>query len=79
MTLKPEDFIGAPCDCLPCRAAKVDHLDIRRDPHTGKWLHGPALKGWYEARDAARKRFQEAGKGLAWPATTGACAPRRRA
>ena len=75
MTLKAEDFIGPPCDCVPCRQADVSDREIRRDPSTGRWLHGMDLWRWYEARDQARKLFPSMTKG--WPETTGASAGRR--
>jgi hypothetical protein len=54
--VKYEDFITPPCSCGPCRQARVDHLEGRRDPATRAILHGYDLKRWYEARE----RYQQA-------------------
>lgn len=50
--MKAEDFIAPPCACGECVQAGVSDQELRRDPHTGRWLHGYALKRWYEQRDA---------------------------
>jgi hypothetical protein len=48
--MKTEDFVGPPCDCPDCRQAGVTDLNTKRDPWTGKWLHGYDLKRLYEAQ-----------------------------
>lgn len=58
--MNPADYIAAPCACGACVQARVDHLEQRRDPWTGKWLHGYDLKHWYEARQKAREAFKHA-------------------
>lgn len=58
--MKPEDFIGAPCACGECMQAGVQTLETRRDRETGRWLHGYALKRWYEARDRFREQARAA-------------------
>ena len=50
--LPARDFIGSACDCPECRQAGVTHLRLRRDPHTGAWLHGARLRSWYAAKAA---------------------------
>lgn len=54
------DFQGPPCRCGECVQAGVTELPQRRDPDTGCWLHGYALKRWYEARDEFRRRARSA-------------------
>lgn len=44
------DFIGPPCDCPECQQAGVAGEQIRRDPQSGRWLHGYRLKNWYAAK-----------------------------
>lgn len=46
--MKREDFIGAPCSCGECVQAGVSHEEIRRDPDSGRWMHGYSLKRFYE-------------------------------
>lgn len=53
-TLNPKDFIAPPCSCGECVQAGVTAVELRRDPWSGKWLHGYALRRWYEARAQAR-------------------------
>lgn len=48
--IRREDFEQPPCACAECFQARVTHLGQRRDPRTGKWLHGYALQRWYEAQ-----------------------------
>lgn len=57
--MRPEDFIAAPCACGACQQANVTQLEVRRDPRSGRWLHGYELKRWYEARQAAREAFRQ--------------------
>lgn len=52
--MKIEDFIGPPCGCHLCTVAGVSNLEIRRDPWTGRWLHGVDLRRWYQARERFR-------------------------
>lgn len=49
--MKAEDFTAPPCNCPECFQAGVTDKELRRDPRTGKLLHGQALRRWYEARD----------------------------
>lgn len=49
-----DDFVGRPCACGECLQAGVQTLETRRDRDTGRWLHGYALKRWYEARERFR-------------------------
>ena len=61
----PADFIGPPCGCPACVQAVVNEHEQRRDPWTGKWLHGYDLKRWYEARERARAAYRASGpKGM---------------
>lgn len=66
--MRREDFERAPCKCPECQQAGVTDLEQRRDPQTGGWLHGYALRRWYDAvdkcfsllvRDAAYKQGSE--------------------
>lgn len=52
--MKRRDFEADPCACPLCVQAGVTKKFLRRDPHSGKWLHGYDLKRWHEAHD----RFQ---------------------
>jgi hypothetical protein len=50
------DVYGAPCSCLECQAAGVTQLRIVKVPpddwcRQWHWLHGTALRAWYDARD----------------------------
>jgi hypothetical protein len=45
------DIQGEPCSCGQCVQAGVSDKPIRRDPHSGVFLHGYDLRRWYEARD----------------------------
>lgn len=56
--MKPEDFIGEPCTCGECRQAQVSQLPSRRDPWTGKWLHGYPLRRLYEAKQQCHALHQ---------------------
>jgi hypothetical protein len=44
-----------PCLCGECKQAGVSDLPLRRDPHTGVFLHGYPLKRWYAAREDFRR------------------------
>jgi hypothetical protein len=57
--LKPSDFIGDPCGCGECLQAGMSTLPIRRDPFSGEWLHGYALKRWYDAKEQYRRATQQ--------------------
>lgn len=48
------DYIGPPCACPECTQAGVTHRETRRDPRSGAWLHGYALRRWYDAFDRAQ-------------------------
>lgn len=58
--MKPGDFIGAPCSCAECCQAGVTARELRRDPTTGAWLHGYALKRWYEAMEHFKRKARAA-------------------
>jgi len=64
--MKTQDFIREPCSCGECQQAGVSALEQRRDPWTGKWLHGYDLKRWYQAKDTVREKFNAmiSGKGM---------------
>ncbi len=47
--MKPVDYIGDCCECPECSQAGVSEKPIRRDPRSGAWMHGQALRRWYEA------------------------------
>ena len=51
--MKTQDFIREPCSCGECQQAGVSALEQRRDPWTGKWLHGYDLKRWYQGSGRA--------------------------
>jgi hypothetical protein len=48
--MKPSDIQAAPCHCGECRQAGVTDLALRRDPMSGRWLHGYDLRRWYTAK-----------------------------
>jgi hypothetical protein len=48
--MRDADFIGAPCACPECSQAGVSDQPIRRDPRSGRWLHGYDLKRWLQAQ-----------------------------
>lgn len=58
--MKREDFEGEPCFCAECSQAGIAGERPRRDPYSGKILHGYSLKGvlmaeknfWETARKA---------------------------
>lgn len=58
--MKPGDFIGEPCECHECFQAGIAGQSPRRDPRTGEWLHGYALKRWYEQFDLFRSSARAA-------------------
>lgn len=47
--MKQEDIYGPPCGCGECIQAGVELEQTRRDPHTGKMLHGYALRRGLDA------------------------------
>lgn len=47
--MKRADYEREPCTCGTCRQAGVDQLNQRRDPYSGKWLHGYELKRLHDA------------------------------
>ncbi len=47
--MKPADLYGPVCGCQECRAAGVEREQTRRDPATGRLLHGFELKRGLEA------------------------------
>jgi hypothetical protein len=65
--MKREDFVGDPCTCPECVQAGVSTQELRRDYQTGRWLHGYALKRWYEALDEARAAMRAAVNKMAMP------------
>jgi len=60
MSLQPKDHIAPPCSCPECYQAGVTKLEQRRDPYSGKLLHGYPLRRWYEAREQFRKAARKA-------------------
>jgi hypothetical protein len=48
--MKRDDFEGPPCSCPDCTQAGIAGANTQRDPKTGKWLHGYALKRVLESR-----------------------------
>lgn len=62
--MKPEDFIGEPCSCERCVRAGVTDKPLRRDPWTGKLLHGVELRRWWHAHDEFFARAKTAVKGM---------------
>lgn len=61
--MKRADFEREPCQCPECRQAGVDDKPQRRDPQTGKWLHGYALKRGYDAADACLEAVRKLAQG----------------
>jgi hypothetical protein len=61
--MKKEDIYGAPCGCGECIQAGVAHEQTRRDPYTGKMLHGYELRKGLDAF----KRFQELARAAVGP------------
>ena len=49
--MKVQDHIAPPCSCPECFQAGVTDKELRRDPRSGRWLHGHELRRWYEARE----------------------------
>lgn len=47
--MKRDDYESPPCHCPDCSQAGVTDKPLRRDPRSGKWLHGYALKAVYDA------------------------------
>jgi hypothetical protein len=58
--MKASDFIGPVCGCGECIQAGVADESQRRDPRTGIWLHGYALRRWLDARAVFRQRARAA-------------------
>jgi hypothetical protein len=58
--VRDADFILPPCDCPPCRQAGVSAEPGRRDPYSGRILHGEELRRWYEAKDKFVKLARKA-------------------
>lgn len=50
--IKPADYQREPCDCGECRQAGVDDKPQLRDPRSGAFAHGYALKGMYDAKES---------------------------
>ena len=69
--MRPSNYQGPPCDCHECVAAGVSDKPIRRDPYSGKMLHGWPLARWWMARD----KFVDAVKGIAKGRTGGGFEP----
>lgn len=47
--IRPEDINGPICGCGECIQAGVETERTRRDPHTGRMMHGHALRAWLDA------------------------------
>jgi hypothetical protein len=45
------DLTAEPCPCGECLQAGVTEERRRRDPHTGRLMHGYELRRWLDARD----------------------------
>lgn len=65
--LKPSDFIREPCTCPECEQAGVSDQPQQRDPSTGIWLHGYALKRTLEAKDRFWSLCHEGLKRMSMP------------
>lgn len=50
--MRIEDIEQPPCACGECVQAQVTDKPRRRDPRSGRLLHGYELKRWYQAKDA---------------------------
>jgi hypothetical protein len=49
--MKLDDIEAPPCQCPECFQAGVTDRKQRRDPRSGAWLHGQALRRWWDAHD----------------------------
>ena len=58
--MRDADFIGPPCECPECKQAGISSLPTRRDPYTGRMLHGYPLRRWYAAAAAFRVKARQA-------------------
>lgn len=58
--MKPEDIFGPICGCGECRQAGVAEERTRRDPHTGRMLHGYELRKGLDAFAAFQKAARAA-------------------
>ncbi len=47
---KYADLTAEPCDCGECIQANVTSERRRRDPHTGRLMHGYELRRWLDAK-----------------------------
>lgn len=56
--MKREDFEAFPCGCGECVQAGVNTKPQRRDPRSGKWLHGYDLKRLYDAEASFWQQFR---------------------
>lgn len=66
--MKAEDIYGDPCGCGECIQAGVAEEPTRRDPYSGRMIHGYELRRGLDAfkafQQAARKAVgQPAGRG----------------
>lgn len=66
--MKDADIFGPPCKCGECVQAGVTEEPTRRDPATGRMLHGFALRRGLDAF----KRFQEIARKAIGPNGRGA-------
>lgn len=62
--MRPQDVQGEPCACEACVLAGVSGRPVRRDPRTGRWMHGRELRKWWDAHDAFWARVKQAPKGM---------------
>ena len=60
------DHERGPCTCAECAQAGVSEQPQKRDPRSGKWLHGYDLKRLYDAQARFWETFraQVATKGM---------------
>lgn len=61
--MKAADIFGPVCGCAECQAAGVGQEQTRRDPHTGRILHGWELRRGL----IAFQRFQEMARAAVGP------------
>lgn len=59
VSVRREDFEREACTCGECVQADVSGKPQRRDPGTGRWLHGHDLKRLYDAADRVLAQVKE--------------------